>query len=231
MNDISKHQEIFRQDMLKNIPVHIIGCGATGSNIALQLVKLGVPDIHLYDMDTIEEHNIANQIYRTEQVGEYKTAALKSILDAHKPVENISITEHRLRVDKAYIEENGLNGIVFVATDTMESRKEIYEAGGMGNPNIVRWIEMRLDLAFVRLYSIRPATYQEHKGYMNTLYSSDEVAVMSACGISQTAFPTASFLASMSVWEMLNTLNGEPPYNEIIIDLSTWMMVKQKFEE
>lgn len=230
MNDLSRHSSLFRPEMLKNVPVHVIGCGATGSNIAMQLTKLGVPEIHIYDMDKIEEHNVANQIYRVEQVGEHKVLALSEILRQHKPYENTSIAEHCIKVDSDYIAKNELNGVVFVATDTMKSRKEIYEAGGYGNTNILRWIEPRLDLSFIRLYSIRPADYKQHKMYLETLYADDEVVTLSSCGTTQTAFPTASFLASMCVWEMLNALNAGNPYNEIMIDLANWTSIKRNFE-
>ena len=230
MNDLSRHASIFTPDMLKGIPVHVIGCGATGSNIALQLTKLGVPEIHIYDMDKVEEHNVANQIYRVEHIGAYKVHALNAILEQHKACENTRIIEHCVMVDNEYIAENGLSGYVFVATDTMQSRKDIYDAGGSGNVEIERWIEMRLDLSFIRLYSIRPADYKQHKAYLDTLYTDDDVTTVSACGTSQTAFPTASFLASMSVWEMLNALNTGNPYNEIMIDLANWASIKRRFE-
>lgn len=230
MNDLSRHSSLFRPEMLKNTPVHVIGCGATGSNIAMQLTKLGVPEIHIYDMDKIEGHNVANQIYRVEHIGAYKVRALSAILEQHKPCDGTSIIEHCNKVDSDYIAKNGLSGIVFVATDTMQSRKEIYDAGGSGNTNILRWIEPRLDLSFIRLYSIRPADYKQHKMYLETLYTDDEVVTLSSCGTTQTAFPTASFLASMCVWEMLNALNAGNPYNEIMVDLANWTSIKRKFE-
>ena len=230
MNNLSKHAEIFQPEMLLDTPVHVIGCGATGANIALQLTKLGVPEIHIYDMDVIEEHNIANQIFRVNQIGKRKVDALKEILAAHSPYEGTVIYEHYQEVNRDYIAKNPLSGIVFVATDTMKSRKEIYDAAGIGNINIKRWIEMRLDLSFIRLYSIRPANYKEHLEYVNSLYDQDEVLSVSACGISQTAFPTASFLASISVWEMLNYLNDNNDYNEIMIDLANWNSIKRKFD-
>ena len=40
--------------------VHIIGCGAIGSWIAMQLVRQGLRDIELWDFDEIDSHNLTN---------------------------------------------------------------------------------------------------------------------------------------------------------------------------
>ena len=48
---------------------HIIGCGSVGSTIAENLVRLGVTNITLYDFDTVAEHNIANQMFFSSDIG------------------------------------------------------------------------------------------------------------------------------------------------------------------
>lgn len=233
MHNLTKHSEIFNQGMLENTPVHIIGCGATGSNIAFQLAKLGIPELHLYDMDKVEEHNIANQMFSESDIGRNKAVALKDILHRFGASEITSIGAHTEKVDENYIAENPLTGIIFCATDTMGSRKEIFEAAAYANVGVKRWIEMRLSLSYVMIYSIRPTNLNECEKYAQTLYSSEEVVETSACGTSQTAMPTASILAGACVWEMLNDLNSasgsDIDHNEILIDIPTWTIMKRKF--
>ena len=233
MHNLTKHSEIFNQCMLENTPVHIIGCGATGSNIAFQLAKLGVPEIHLYDMDKIEEHNIANQMFSEADIGRNKAIALKDILHHFSASEITSISCHTEKVDADYIAKNPLTGIIFCATDTMSSRKEIFEAAAYANTGVKRWIEMRLSLSYVMIYSIRPTSLKECEKYTQTLYSSEEVVETSACGTTQTAMPTASILAGACVWEMLNVLNsadGNVDHNEVLIDIPTWTIMKRKLD-
>ena len=43
--------------------IHVIGIGAMGSRIVELLVRLGVPRIHIWDFDTVEDKNITNQLY------------------------------------------------------------------------------------------------------------------------------------------------------------------------
>ena len=231
MHNLTRHSEIFTPDMLDSTPVHIIGCGATGSNIAFQLAKLGVPEIHLYDMDIVEEHNIANQMFHGEQIGMKKVLALKSILEQYKASEHTKIFCYPNKVDKGYIERNPLSGIIFCATDTMSSRKEIFEAAAYANTGVKRWIEMRLSLSYVRIYSIKPTNLTECTKYVETLCDDDEVTEVSACGTSQTAMPTASILAGACVWEMLNALKDNVNHNEVLIDIPSWMTIKRLFNK
>ena len=55
-----------------SIPIHIIGNGGIGSWVSLLLCKMGCSNIHLYDEDTVEEHNIASQFFKLEDLGKEK---------------------------------------------------------------------------------------------------------------------------------------------------------------
>ena len=64
-----KHIEFFNPNKVKNKEVHIIGVGAVGSFIALTLAKLGLQKLTIWDFDTVEETNVANQVYTQKDVG------------------------------------------------------------------------------------------------------------------------------------------------------------------
>ena len=44
-------------------PIHIIGVGAIGSTLATMLARMGVQEMHLYDIDSVEMKNICNQAF------------------------------------------------------------------------------------------------------------------------------------------------------------------------
>lgn len=235
MNNITRHQDLFQPEMLKDTPVHVIGCGATGGAIALNLVKLGVPEIHLYDMDKIEEHNIANQIFRVNQIGEYKVEALKQILEEHKVISDTNIYVHNKLVDDEFLEHmtltgNAFRGYVFCATDTMSSRKEIFDEAIRCNIGVKRWIEPRMGLDIFLAYTIDPNNPTDCKAYAETLYSDDEVQTESACGATQTAFPTANITAAYCVWLMLADLNNKLVKNECVVGLPDLSIIRREFK-
>lgn len=58
--NLNKHREYFDPEKIREakVPIHIIGVGAIGSHIAIQLAKLGIEEITVWDFDTVDDHNI-----------------------------------------------------------------------------------------------------------------------------------------------------------------------------
>ena len=67
--DLSKSYEFFQPEKDK-ARIHIVGCGSVGSTVAENLARCGVTKITLYDFDKVEPHNIANQMFDQNDVGE-----------------------------------------------------------------------------------------------------------------------------------------------------------------
>ena len=65
---------------LVNQRLHILGCGAIGSNVAIQSDKIGIRDFVLYDFDKVEEPNLGVTPYNLKDVGELKIDALSNVL-------------------------------------------------------------------------------------------------------------------------------------------------------
>lgn len=185
-----------------NDQVHVIGAGATGSWVALLLAKLGVKNLHIWDFDKIEEHNLPNQAFNFGQIGEYKAEAITS--NILSMVEETNIKYHNERVDK----NTRLSGYVFMLTDTMSSRKELYENVFKFNPAIKLFIETRMALDGGIIYSVNPMNIEELDKYQGTLFDDDN-SETSACGASKSIVTTAVAISSMAIWQMLNHVNKD----------------------
>ena len=70
-------------DTLRSLRVCVIGCGGTGSPVALLLARLGVGHIYLIDNDTLAESNL-NRVHgsRRDDVGMAKVEILKREIEA-----------------------------------------------------------------------------------------------------------------------------------------------------
>ena len=92
--NLSKSLEYF--DPLNQIDgsIHVIGIGAMGSRVTELLVRLGINKIHIWDMDTVEDKNITNQLYFHHQIGMNKTDALEEILLDIKLYQKIPFRSH-----------------------------------------------------------------------------------------------------------------------------------------
>lgn len=103
-----------------NHPVTAIvgGAGGIGSWLTLFLARQG-HDIHVFDFDTVEEHNIGGQIYELTQVGSAKVDALNTIC---QQLANCPISVYNERYD-----ENSMSGpYLFSCFDNMEARMAMF---------------------------------------------------------------------------------------------------------
>jgi molybdopterin/thiamine biosynthesis adenylyltransferase len=194
-----------------NHPVHVIGGGATGSWLVMMLAKLGVKDVHVWDFDIVENHNIPNQAFSISDIGLTKVNAN---IDNARIFGTMEYTAHNEKVTGDTL----LEGIVFVLTDTMSSRSEIFKQALKLKPNVKLVIETRMGLDMCRIYNINPMDLNQIKKYEATLYG-DEEAEVSACGTSKSVVTSAMTTASIACRQLLNWNNGIAVQNEILYDM------------
>ena len=221
-NDFSRQANILNPEEF-NRPIHIIGAGATGSWVAFTLAKMGLSNITVYDFDEVGMHNLPNQMFGLSDIDKNKALSIKNII---RRFTGFNIKARTQKVEGG----QPLQGIVFMLTDTMKSRKDIYNMSIKNNPNIDLLIETRMDLRGGRIYAIDPKNRYMCKQYEGTFYSDDEAEV-SACGVSQTVLPTALAITSHAIWKLLNYINGEPLFNETIIDLPNEIIFSQDLSD
>lgn len=221
IDNFSRQVNIIDVEKKGGIPIHIIGCGATGSAIALALAKMGFENISLYDFDNIEMHNLPNQMFGLSDIGKNKAIALKDII---KQQTGFDIKAYDNKLEGGEV----LSGVVFVLTDTMRSRKDIWLKSLKFKPSIELVIETRMDLRCGRIYTINPNDFNHIKKYEDTLYE-DAEAEVSACGNSQTVLCTALGITSQAIWKLLNHLNGVQNAQETMIEFENNYILTQEW--
>lgn len=218
MNDFSRQVNILNPNEFNN-RINIIGCGAVGSWVAFSLAKMGLSNLHIYDFDEVGMHNLPNQMFGVRDIGRNKAISIRNII---KLFTGFTVNAKNEKIDGT----TPMQGIVFMLTDTMSSRKDIYNRAIKNNPSIDLLIETRMDLRGGRIYVIDPKNREHTKMYEQTFYSDDEAEV-SACGVSQTVLPSALAITSHAIWKLLNYINGEIVYNETILDFSNEIVMTQ----
>ena len=202
MIDASRHNEVFDPGAFYQRRVDVIGVGATGSKLALSLAKLGVQNLHVWDFDTVEEHNLANQAYTIYQLGMNKASAIYSEILTHT---NTPLTQHT----------EGWNGeslgeFVFVTVDTMSTRRAVMEALKYKGTT-TRVFDPRMGASHGQLYSYDPNLTVDIRAYEATLFSDDDAqAELSACGTAITVGPTGDVLVGLMAWQFINAVAGKP---------------------
>jgi len=226
MIEALRHLSVFKPFAFGQKRVDVIGCGATGSKIVMDLAKLGIENIHVWDFDIIEEHNIANQIFGNLDIGKTKVEAIKEVV---KNTTGTDITIHNERVDG----KQEFGEVVFLLTDTMSSRKEIWSKGLKFKLKTALLIETRMGIDEGRVYSLNPSKLSHIKEWEKTLYS-DVEAETSACGASISVGPTAEIVAGLAVWQLIRWFsieqgNDDVLDNEIIFGIRPSTMFSRKF--
>jgi molybdopterin/thiamine biosynthesis adenylyltransferase len=110
---------------LRRTHVAVLGAGAIGGAVALQLATSGVGRLTLVDDDRVEASNLHRQyLYTAGDVGELKTVAAARRLRAHRPGVRVDTVERRI---------GGPRDVV-VAADLVVSTVDTPQ------PHIARWV-------------------------------------------------------------------------------------------
>ncbi len=200
-----RHDAVFNSTAANHVPVTIIGCGATGSRVFDSLVRLGLTNFRLFDPDIVESHNLANQAYYQPHVSEYKVhAALDKFWeitgDGADESGVLAFTE-RVPGDNS----DKVEGIVFLLTDSMKSRRKIFDAVLKDNTKVFKVIETRMASSYGNVLTFDPTLDHECTAWLDTLIDDDDAEV-NACGSAISVGPTAAIIANLAVWQYINVM-------------------------
>lgn len=111
---------------LKQSRVGIAGLGGLGSTIAVSLARVGVGTLVLVDYDVVEPSNLNRQQYFVEQIGTYKTYALKALIQKINPFLNVICHTEKITPDNVVELFESVNVIV-EALDMAETKTMFVE--------------------------------------------------------------------------------------------------------
>ena len=198
--NINKHLEFFNPLEIED-EIHIIGVGAIGSNLALMLARLGCSHIHLYDFDTIEEINVANQNYFKGQVGSEKVKATLANMLAINPEAEIEI--HETGWEPGMV----ITGYIFLCLDNIDIRRAIVE-NYKNNRYVKAILDFRMGLADAQHYMAAVSDPKAIQRLLDTMDFTHEEAKealpVSACGTSLSVLPTIWTVISAGVANFIN---------------------------
>ena len=210
--DVSQLLRIFDPVRFGDMRIDIIGCGAVGSKVAIEIAKLGIRNLHLWDFDTIEAKNVQNQFFRIEDVGKKKVEALAELVEIFT---GLTPTIHDERVDGS----QELGEVVFLLTDTFASRREIFEKALENSFITLVVIETRMGVDFGYIHLINPTQREECNRWKEALGEDPVVPQESACGSKDAVGATSSEIAAKATeffiswfsWYLDDTKYRRPP--------------------
>lgn len=122
MSGLSRYHRqstLIDQDKLDRLRIHVVGAGGIGSATVVALTKMGA-NVTVWDHDTVEEHNLPNQLLPARFIGEPKVDALDCLTQS---------LEGRQCVVPIYDKYQPDNGdILVLAVDSLRARQEILKS-------------------------------------------------------------------------------------------------------
>ena len=118
----SRQKDIVPPDRLAACRATVIGVGAIGRQVALQLAAMGVPWLQLIDFDVVEPSNLASQGYLEEDLGRPKVEATGEL--CHRINHGLELHQENERFRRSM----EIGNAVFCAVDKIEIRRLIWDA-------------------------------------------------------------------------------------------------------
>ena len=199
---------------------HVIGCGAIGSHVCEELARLGVPEVHIYDFDTVNAHNITNQMFRFNDIGASKVDACYDAMKTINP--DMIIHTHEKGLEAPYI----VNGICIPCVDDIDLRREIVKANYY-NPYCRAYLDFRMRLTDAQHYFAAGDSQFEKDTLLATMdfthEEAHEATPQSACGVELSVVYTVKAITAFGMANMVKWLQERSDYKTMaIVNMDTF---------
>jgi molybdopterin/thiamine biosynthesis adenylyltransferase len=201
--------DILSPDKVQGFALTLIGTGGIGSITAMILAKMGVRVFDLYDPDTVEDHNLPNQMFANDHIGEKKVNAIADLIKDFGHNVDVQV------FDRKFGNGDIPNQVTVSGVDSMESRIEIWDKVKK-NPNCNLYIDGRMGAEAFIIYALNPNNQAQIERYEKTLHSDEEAAeeICTAKAIAYNVAGIATVIASI----IKKYLNKQEFHNHIIMD-------------
>lgn len=221
MLDKSKVQEFFDYTEY-DATISLIGCGSVGSAVAEQLARMGFSNIHLYDFDTVDAHNITNQTFNAEDIGKLKVDCCAQHMREINP--DINLVTHDKGLQEPYI----TNGIIILAVDNIELRKTMVEANKY-NPNVEGFMDFRMRLTDAQLYMADAKDPKQMENFLGSMdFTHDEAldsTPVSACGVQLSVIYTVKGIVSFGMANLVKFMQKSDYKKMLMVDMDTFRVL------
>jgi sulfur carrier protein ThiS adenylyltransferase len=189
----------------------IVGVGAIGRQVALQLAAMGIRWLQLVDYDIVEESNLASQGYLEEDLGRMKVEATADL--CRKINCNLEV---RAVVDR-FKRSMEVGNAVFVCVDRIDTRRLIWEAV---KSKVDFFADGRMAAEVLRILVASDAASRKH--YPTTLFAAAE-AYQGSCTAKTTIY-CANIAAGLMLAQFAKFLRRLPVEPDVMTNLLSFEM-------
>jgi len=202
----SRQKDIVPSERLAQCKATVIGVGAIGRQVALQLSAIGIPWLQLIDFDMVELSNLASQGYLQDDLGRPKVEATADLAQQINHGLEVHTIQNRFK-------RNCKTGnILFTCVDKIESRRLIWEAV---KDKVSFFTDGRMSAEVLRVLTACDPVSRQY--YPTTLFSAEQ-AYAGACTAKATIY-CANIAAGLILAQFTKWLRRLPVEPDVQINL------------
>jgi len=193
----ARQQSLVPQTRLQAIQATVIGLGAIGRQVALQLAAIGCRKVQLFDFDQVDHTNRTTQGYAFREVGIAKVWAARTQMLAIEPDMRIEV------VEDCYRAKYHVGDAVFCCVDSISARAAIWRSA---EPRCRFWADGRMLGETIRVLAVADAAGRNR--YPATLFAQSE-AQQGRCTSRSTIY-AAGIAAGLMLHQLARWLRDLP---------------------
>ena len=204
----SRQKDIVPPERLTTCKATVIGVGAIGRQVALQLAAIGIPWLQLIDFDKVEESNLASQGYLEDDLGRQKVHATADLCQQ---------VNHSLEVNEVndrFRRSMEIPDTVFCCVDKIDIRQLIWQSV---KDRVTFFADARMSAEVLRVLTACDPGSREH--YPTTLFAAED-AYQGTCTAKTTIY-CASIAAGFMLAQFTKHLRRLPIDPDIQFNLLT----------
>ena len=193
----TRQQTLVPQTRLQEIKASVIGLGAIGRQVALQLAAIGCRKVQLFDFDQVDHTNRTTQGYACREVGIAKVWAARTQMLAIEPDMRVEVVEDRYRA------KYPVGDAVFCCVDSISARAAIWRSV---EPRCQFWTDGRMLGETIRVLAVADGSGRSR--YPQTLFAQSE-AQQGRCTSRSTIY-AAGIAAGLMLHQLARWLRDLP---------------------
>ena len=199
----SRQRDLIPPARLARCHAVVIGVGAIGRQVALQLAALGIPSLSLYDPDTVAIENLAPQGFWESDLGQAKVTAVAELAVRHRSELEVAAVPERFRSSLMRGWPIDRDLIVFCCVDSIQTRSRIWSAI---RPSASFFADGRMAAEVIRV--LASGDPSRDTAYGKSLFTPEE-AYSGRCTAKSTIY-TANIAAGLMLSQWTRWLRGLP---------------------
>ena len=162
----SRQQDIVPRERILETKATIIGVGAIGRQVAIQLTAIGVPYLQLIDYDKVEISNLASQGYLQSDLERFKVDATADICQQINHQLHVEVEKERFK------RSMDVGNSCFICVDSIETRRHLWNALG---DKVNFYVDGRMSAEVLRVITACDGKSRDY--YPQTLFSVEQAHV------------------------------------------------------